>query len=51
MTRINTGGKVAQSGIYKCTDCGNEITCVKAERVPPCRQCNNTQFRLVRATR
>ncbi len=48
---IHTGGKVEQSGIYKCTRCSNEITCVKGETVPPCRKCNNTTFVLVRATR
>ncbi|MEK4167478.1 hypothetical protein NST18_13590 [Anoxybacillus sp. FSL W8-0104] len=53
MANIRTGGIVEQSGIYKCTNtsCGNEITCVKGERVPPCRKCGNTEFRLVRATR
>ncbi|PDM39244.1 MULTISPECIES: YjzC family protein [unclassified Geobacillus] len=51
LTIIRTGGTVEQSGIYKCTKCGNEITCVKGERVPPCRNCGNTVFRLVRATR
>jgi DNA-directed RNA polymerase subunit RPC12/RpoP len=48
---ITTGSIVQQSGIYKCTKCSNEITCVKGERVPPCRKCSNTSFRLVRATR
>jgi DNA-directed RNA polymerase subunit RPC12/RpoP len=48
---MNTGTVVANSGIYKCTKCGNEITCVKGERVPPCRKCNNTSFVLVRLTK
>ncbi|WP_408643044.1 hypothetical protein [Thermosinus carboxydivorans] len=37
--------------MYKCTKCGNEITCVKGETVPPCRKCYNTSFVLVRPTR
>ena len=45
-----SGEIVPQSGIYKCTNCGNEITCVKGERFPPCAQCNGSQFVLVRAT-
>jgi DNA-directed RNA polymerase subunit RPC12/RpoP len=48
---IKTGSIVQQSGIYKCTKCGNEITCVKGERVPPCGKCFNTTFSLVRATK
>lgn len=47
---ITTGGTVPQSGIYKCNNCGNEITCVKGERVPPCRNCGSATFTLVRAT-
>jgi DNA-directed RNA polymerase subunit RPC12/RpoP len=46
-----TGEIVEQSGIYACTNCGNEITSVKGERFPPCARCRNTTFRLVRATR
>jgi len=44
---MNTGQIVPQSGIYKCNNCGNEITCVKGERVPPCRSCSGTSFKLV----
>ncbi|WP_160670678.1 zinc ribbon-containing protein [Clostridium sp. C8-1-8] len=46
-----SGQKVEQSGIYKCTSCGNEVTCVKGEPFPPCAKCNNSEFRLVRATK
>ena len=48
---IVTGSTVQKSGIYKCTSCRNEITCVKGDRTPPCRSCNNTSFKLVRAAR
>lgn len=48
---IHTGQTVQDSGIYKCLDCKNEITCIKGDRCPPCRQCNNTSFKLVRKTR
>ena len=50
-TTITTGNSVQQSGIYRCTCCRNEITCVKGDRVPPCVRCNNTSFVLVRPTR
>ncbi len=46
-----TGEITQTSGIYKCTKCGNEITLPAGHRVPPCSKCNNTSFRLVRATR
>lgn len=48
---INTGYTVQQSGIYKCPNCKNEITCVKGDRCPPCVKCGNTKFILVRATK
>ncbi|MBE3587716.1 MAG: hypothetical protein IMW93_04015 [Thermoanaerobacteraceae bacterium] len=48
---VTTGSIVPQSGIYRCTKCGNEITCVKGETVPPCSKCHNTTFVLVRPTR
>lgn len=48
---VNTGDTITTSGIYKCTDCGNEITCVKGRRCPPCRNCDNTTFKLIRITR
>ncbi|MBC3899724.1 hypothetical protein ACIZ62_14015 [Acetobacterium carbinolicum] len=48
---MKTGTIVEQSGIYKCTKCGNEITAVKGKKVSPCSKCNNTEFKLVRATR
>lgn len=44
-----SGQIVPQSGIYKCTNCNNEVTCVKGEPFPPC--CANAGFVLVRATR
>lgn len=50
-TIITTGNTVQQSGIYKCSDCKNEITCVKGDRCPPCVNCGNTKFILVRATK
>ena len=48
---MKTGETVQQSGIYKCTKCGNEITCVLGNTVPPCSKCNNTAFTLVRASK
>lgn len=48
---IYTGDEVDNSGIYKCTECGNEITCVKGRRCPPCKKCGNTEFKLIRLTR
>ena len=51
MASITTGTIVQNSGIYKCTKCKNEITCVKGDRVPPCVVCNNTVFSLVRKTK
>lgn len=51
MNIIKTGEIVQQSGIYRCTKCGNEITCVKGEKVPPCGKCGNSMFTLVRATK
>ena len=50
-TTISTGTTVQTSGIYKCKKCGNEITCVKGDRCPPCVNCNNTTFALVRAAK
>lgn len=49
-TAISTGSTIQTSEIYKCTSCKNEITCVKCDRVPPCKNCNNTSFTLARAT-
>ena len=48
---METGEIVPDSGIYKCKKCGNEITSVKGEKVPPCAKCNNITFILVRKTR
>lgn len=47
-TTVSTGRPVTVSGIYKCTKCRNEITCVKGNRCPPCISCNHTTFVLVR---
>lgn len=47
----DTGYTISASGIYKCKNCGNEITCVKGDRCPPCRNCGNTSFKLIRPTR
>ncbi|MBS5038441.1 MAG: hypothetical protein KHZ27_08520 [Fusobacterium sp.] len=44
-----SGMIVQQSGIYKCSKCKNEVTCVKGERFPPC--CKEATFILVRATK
>lgn len=44
-----SGEIVPQSGIYKCSVCKNEVTCVKGERFPPC--CQGATFILVRATK
>lgn len=44
-----SGEIVQQSGIYKCSVCGNEVTCVEGEPFPPC--CAGATFILVRATK
>lgn len=44
-----SGQKVQVSGIYKCSKCKNEVTCVKGEPFPPC--CAGNHFILVRATK
>lgn len=41
-----SGETVKVSGIYKCSVCGNEVTCVKGEPFPPC--CKGSNFILVR---
>ncbi len=51
MATISTGYTVQISGIYRCQKCGNEITCVKGDRCPPCVACKNTTFSLVPATK
>lgn len=38
---LKSGQKVERSGIYKCTKCGNEVTCVKGGPFPPCGKCCN----------
>lgn len=48
---LKTGATVELSGIYKCLSCKNEITCVKGDKCPPCRKCNNTEFKLIRAAK
>lgn len=50
MISTTTGSIVLKSGIYKCTN-GHEITFVKGNKVPPCRECGATSFRLVRETK
>lgn len=44
-----SGEKVPESGIYKCSKCKNEVTCVKGEPFPPC--CKDNYFILVRKTK
>ena len=41
------GSKATISGIYKCTDCGEEIVVNKGRTLPPCR-CRNAAWLLVR---
>ena len=43
------GEIVQKSGIYKCSVCKNEVTCVKGEPFPPC--CKGTKFILVSPTK
>jgi DNA-directed RNA polymerase subunit RPC12/RpoP len=45
-----TGEVVQDSGTYKCIRCGNEITAVKGEVFPPCKQCRGTDFVLSKKT-
>lgn len=49
-TKYTTGQIVPISGIYECTNCDNEITCVKGNKFPPCSACDNTEFILIRET-
>ncbi|MGG4610783.1 zinc ribbon-containing protein [Providencia sp. Me31A] len=44
-----SGEPVVISGIYKCSKCGNEVTCVEDEPFPPC--CKGNYFTLVRKTK
>ncbi len=45
------GNAVPASGIYRCTGCGSEVTCVKGEPFPPCPHgCKNAEYYLVRET-
>ena len=39
------------SGIYKCTNCGNEETHVEGKAFAPCSSCGTNNWKLVRATR
>lgn len=49
---IKTGNSVEKSGVYKCfhedsfseDTCGEEMTFVKGNRVPPCPVCGNSYF-------
>lgn len=50
---VKSGNIVSISGLYKCETCESngvkqEVTLAKGDKVPPCRQCNGSQFRLVR---
>lgn len=46
------GETVPISGIYACTGCRNEVTCVRGEPFPPCRRCGTgAGYRLIRAAR
>lgn len=52
-TTVKSGNIVSISGLYKCETCESngvkqEVTLAKGDKVPPCRQCNGSQFRLVR---
>lgn len=42
---MHTGENVSKKGVYKCTNCGNEVTCEQGERCPPCGRCSNTSFK------
>ncbi len=54
MATIVTSGNITLiSGLYKCMTCESEgvkqeITLAKGDKVPPCRQCSGSEFRLVR---
>lgn len=43
-----TGEKNSESGVYKCTNCGNTIPLSKGETFPPCGKCRGTNWTLVR---
>ena len=54
MATIVISGTLAPiSGLYKYTTCEEngvkqEVTLAKGDKVPPCKQCHGSQFRLVR---
>lgn len=50
---VKSGNIAPVSGLYKCETCESkgvkqEVTLAKGDKVPPCRQCHGSQFRLVR---
>ena len=46
-TRVVKTGEIAQTGTYRCTRCGNEITFRDPGHVPPCSVCTNTEWQRV----
>ncbi|MFQ6119011.1 MAG: hypothetical protein ACE5KE_03880 [Methanosarcinales archaeon] len=43
-----TGEKCPESGIWRCTKCGNTIPLAKGNIFPPCARCHNTMWTLIR---
>ena len=40
---VRTGERPGE-GIYKCTNCGTEISLTEDDKMPPCPRCTNTSF-------
>ena len=41
---VRSGETIEVSGLYACTECDFEVTCVKGEPAPPCAICDNSEF-------
>ena len=37
-------GERPQSGVYVCTNCGNDVTVTQGSNLPSCPRCNNLEF-------
>lgn len=46
--KVNSGSIAEQSGVYKCTRCGREITLQKGDVIPLCPKCHNNEFVFVK---
>jgi DNA-directed RNA polymerase subunit RPC12/RpoP len=44
---VPTGSDVS-AGTYRCTNCGTELKVASASSLPPCPECQGTNFETVR---